>query len=85
MASPKLTEAQRKLRELLVQSGVTEQRASHLAQSIWNTKKVARLVSFGAGPKLRTDAERLCAEPPALVEHLFAMGSMGYYAPCTSR
>ena len=66
MASPKLTEAQRKLRELLVQSGVTEQRASHLAQSIWRRNKVARLVSFGAGPKLRTEAERLCAELPAL-------------------
>ena len=61
-----LTEAQRKLRELLVQSGVLEQRASHLAQSIWNQRKVSQLVSFGAGSKLRKEAERLYAERPAL-------------------
>jgi len=52
MASPKLTEAQRKLRELLVQSGVTEQRASHLAQMVRRSPGGA--AAHGAGGAVGT-------------------------------
>ena len=61
-----LDASRHELRKLLVHSGVNERRATQLARSIWNVRKVLKLVKMGAGPSLIKAVEHLFTERPAL-------------------